>query len=299
MIIKTEDIGEMRQTPIGELMIKDANILTYPSGKFYVQYLYDGLLEKMAEDMRHNLTRGYDNMIVTQGAEGSGKSTHVFQICRAYDPDFTIAGNYVYDFEAMKERLNSEEDDTGGIFWLDEAVNMANKRRWQSQENTDLTDLLIMMRSRSWCIDFCIPRAADLDFYIREHRFRYLVTVKPMTFPRAGKKDRGYFELKRKNPTTGVLELVGYGEYDDMPPEAKKEYEKVKESAQLKKFGEIANKKEGYRKKYEEERAKIRNAILVLHNSGVKKDTIKDLFSIESDSTFYNILQRARKDGKN
>lgn len=294
MIIRTESVGEVRQTPIGRLKVKDTNIKTYPNGKFFVQYLYEGLMEKLAEDMRHNITNGYDNMIITQGAEGSGKSTHVYQICKLYDPSFNLESNYMYDFEAMKERLK-EGGDEEGIFWLDEAVNVANKRRWQSQDNVNFTDLLIMMRSRGWCVNMCIPRMEDLDFYIRNHRFRYLVTVKPMGFPNAGFKQRGYFEVMRKDPNTNQLEHVGYGEYDDMPAEVKAEYQQVKASAQERKFTDItAEKKGGYREKYEQERAKIGSAILAMHNSGVDREHIKQLFGIDNDNTYYSTLKRAR-----
>lgn len=296
MIIRTEGAGDVRQTPIGDLTIKDTKIKTYPSGRFFVQYLYDGLLEKMAEDMHKNLARGYDNMIITQGAEGSGKSTHVWQICKAYDPDFNLEDGYMYDFEEMKNALQ-RGDDEGKIFWLDEAINIANKRRWQSKDSVDFTDLLIMMRSRGWCVNMCIPRKDDLDFYVRDHRFRYVVTVAPMGFPNAGFKQRGYFQLDRKNTDTGQLEHIGYGEFPDMDDDAKQIYKAVKEKAQLRKFSEISEKKEGYKKKYEEERAKMRNAVLALHESGTDRETIKRMFGIECDSSYYSILKRA-KDGK-
>lgn len=293
MIIRTEGIGEVKQTPIGDLTIKDTKIKTYPSGRFFVQYLYDGLLEKMAEDMRKNLARGYDNMIITQGAEGSGKSTHVWQICKAYDPDFNLEGGYMYDFEEMKNALQ-RGDDEGSVFWLDEAINIANKRRWQSKDSVDFTDLLIMMRSRGWCVNMCIPRKEDLDFYVRDHRFRYVVTVAPMGFPNAGFKQRGYFKLDRKNIDTGQLEHIGYGEYPDMDEESKKAYKEIKEKAQLRKFSEISEKKEGYKKKYAEERAKIRGAVLAMHEAGMDRESIKKIFGIESDVTYYQTLKRAR-----
>lgn len=293
MIVRTEDIGEIRRTPIGDLEILDANIITYPSGKMFVQYLYKNLMEKMVEDMHKNEAEGFDNMIITQGAEGSGKSTHIYDVCKTYDPNFTLSDHYMYDFEAMKARLK-EGDDEGKIFWLDEAVNVANKRRWQSKDNIDFTDLLIMMRSRLWCVNMAIPRAADLDFYVRDHRFRYLVTVKPMGFPNCGFKKRGYWELQRKNPDTNQLEHIGYGLYDDMPPEAKAEYKKVKESAQLQKFEEINNKKTGYKEKYESERKKIASAVLAMHNSGIDRKHIMDMFGIETESNYYMILKRAR-----
>lgn len=293
MIVRTEDIGEFRQTPIGQLKIKDAQIKMYRKGTWFVQYLYENLMEKLAEDMKNNVAEGFDNMIITQGDEGSGKSTHVYQLCKAYDPNFTLNDNYMYDFDAMRAKLDKGGDEEG-VFWLDEAVNTANKRKWQSQDNIDFTELLIMMRSRNWCINMCIPQASELDYYVREHRFRYLITIKPMGFPNTGFKRRGYFELERKNPNTGLLEHVGYGEYDDMPAEIKAKYHAIKAAAQERKISEINDKKTGYKKKYEDERKKIQSAILAMHNSGMDREHIKNLFGIETDSNYYMILKRAR-----
>lgn len=297
MIVRTESPGDTRQTPLGNLTVKDVKILRYPSGSFFVQYLYEDLLDRWVEDMKKNLADGYDNMSIFEGLEGSGKSTLVYQTSLKYDPTFTLEQGYMYDFDAMKVKLDESEDDSdkGSVFWLDEAVNVANKRRWQSGQNVDFTDLLIMMRSRGWCVNMCIPRKEDLDFYIRDHRFRYQATVKPMSFPISGFKRRGYFELQRKNPNTGALEHVGYGEYDDLPGDLKEHYEQIKAESQRRKFTEIVEKdNKGYRKKYEEERAKIGSAILALHNSGVDREHIKQLFGIESDNTYYSTLKRAR-----
>lgn len=299
MIIRTEDIGEYRQTPIGRLKIKDAQIITYPSGKLFVKYLYEGLMDAFVDDMKKNASEKYDNIIGTQGREGSGKSTQVYGVCKAFDPDFSLRSNYMYDFEAMEEKLN-EGGDEGGIFWLDEAVNVANKRRWQSKDNVDFTDLLIMMRSRGWCVNMCIPRIEDLDFYVREHRLRYIVTVAPMRFPNVGFKPRGYFELQRRDPHTGAMEHIGYGEYDDMPSEVKKEYAQIKIDAQKRKIEDISGKKNGgYKAKYEAERNRIGSAVLAMHNSGIDRKHIMDMFGIETESNYYMILKRARdRDGK-
>lgn len=297
MIVRTESPGDVRQTPLGNLTVKDVKLLRYPKGSFFVQYLYEDLLDKWVEDMKKNLADGFDNMSIFEGGEGCGKSTLVYQASLRYDPNFTLEQGYMYDFDAMKVKLDESEDDSdkGSVFWLDEAVNVANKRRWQSGQNVDFTDLLIMMRSRGWCVNMCIPRKDDLDFYIRDYRFRYQATVKPMSFPNTGFKRRGYFELQRKNPDTGVLEHVGYGEYDDLPRELKEHYEQIKAESQRRKVTEIVEKdNKGYRKKYEEERAKIGSAILALHNSGVDREHIKQLFGIESDNTYYSTLKRAR-----
>ena len=165
-IIKVYDQGETKRMEMGAAEVLDHHIIRYPSGKIFVRYLYKDLLEILAEDMRMNLKRGYDNVICIEGAEGSGKSNLAWQLLRRFDPDFEFQDQYVYSMDEFKEKLQ-EGDDNHSAFWMDEATYLANNREWQSQQNRDLVSLLEMMRSRGWTICLCIPTVERLDVYIR------------------------------------------------------------------------------------------------------------------------------------
>ena len=297
MIISLDDTGATRKTSMGEMEVLDVGLNVYSSGKFFIKYLLDGLLERLVEDMHDNIKKKYDNMAIVVGAEGSGKSSISFNTCKMYDPNFSIRDCYCADYAALKEHIG-ESDAPGRTFWLDEAVNIANKRRWQSADNTEFAELLTMMRSRGWTMLMCIPRKEDLDFYIRDHRFRYVITVEPNTFPKYGYKNRGYFSLERVNPDTKKLEFIGYGLYDPIPEDAAEEYDRVKNDAQNKKIQDILEEKGGskYKKKYEDERRRLRSAVLAMHNSGVDREHIKQLFDIKSDETYYKTIKRAKDD---
>ena len=301
MRIVMDGEGDVRRTPIGDLTIRDSQFLTYPNGKFFIRYLYDDLIEKLAEDTHRNLQNDYDNIIVVAGPEGSGKSNLAWQICRAIDPEFDVSKQYVYDMDSFKEEL-AKGGERKPTWWMDEGSNLANNREWQSQDNRDIVSLLEMMRSRGWTMVICIPREERLDKYIRENRIRYMLHCSPMKFSHHGFKERGYFELKKRNNRDG-FDLVGYGEYSQIPADEKKRYEEIKWQSQQKKIKQIIDGDEKkpsngskYKKMYEEERRSRREIMLRMHESGTDTQHLMDLFGIDSKQTFYNQINKAKRE---
>lgn len=295
MIIITDDVGSVRQTPIGDCKIIDSHLVTHINGRVFVRYLYDDLIGELAKDMHENVKNHFDNVVVVEGAEGSGKSNLAYWIAKKYDPNFDISTGYVYDFDDLKEKL-SQGNDKYSIFWMDETSNMANNRDWQSNDNKNLVNLLEMMRSRGWTLIMCIPKKERLDCYIRENRIRYLVSCYPANFDRYGKKDRGYFELEKKN-ANGLMKHAGYGSYEIIPEEDKKLYEKIKLQSQEKKIKEIigSEKAGGKYKRMYEEKCNLQNDIMLkMYNSGIDSQHIMDLFCIDDIHKFHQILSKAR-----
>lgn len=299
MIIKVYNPGEVKRTEMGEMEVLDYHIIRYPSGKIFVQYLYKDLLEHLADDMRKNLKKGYDNVVATEGAEGSGKSNLAWQLLRRYDPDFDFQEQYVYSMEEFRAKLQ-DGDDSHSAFWMDEASYIANNREWQSQQNRDLVSLLEMMRSRGWTIDLCIPTVERLDVYIREHRIRYILRCIPAIFENVGGyKERGYFELLRRD-ASGKIIHIGYGMFDPMPSEIKEEYEKRKLESQQRKISEVVDQQGAgarYKKMYEDERKRSGVAMLRLRELGVEDGELMEMFGYTNPHTFANALSKARKNG--
>ena len=297
MIIQTDEVGDKRRTDIGDLQISDTQIIQYRrAGKLFVRYLYDGLLAQLAEDMRDNLRGGYDNVAVVEGPEGSGKSNLAYQLCLAVDPTFDLNEQYVYSFDDLRDKLRAG-DDHGSVYWLDEASNVANNREWQSQDNRSMISLLEMMRSRGWTLVMCIPHHERLDVYIRDYRIRYLIRCEPMTFAAAGHRDRGFFEVRKRNPY-GTMRLIGYGEYDPIPDGPKKTYEQLKLSSQTKKIAAVtSDDKPGarFKKMYEGERLKLQDVALRLHEMGMDDKHLMDILGVDNYSTLHNLYYRARK----
>lgn len=292
--------GEINRTRIGDCVIKSAKLIVHPSKKVFIQYLYEDFLEKIAADMHQNVKNDYDNVVMIEGAEGSGKSNLVWNLLNAYDPGFSIRQAYVYNMDGMRERFASA-DYGGGLFWLDETSQIASNRTWQSKDNQDLVGILETSRSKGFTIIGCVPHIERVDIYLRESRMRYLLKCSPMSFPidKGHKRARGYFELWKRNPETDRMEHVGYGEYNEMPPAAKAEYEPIKAEFQERFRRQIAEGNQTptkYKEKYDNAQNKNTEIMTQLHDRKLVDDaTLMDLFGYESKKTFLNAMSRARQ----
>lgn len=301
MRINVAGPGDEKSTQIGSCIIKDIALMKWrKSGKIFVRYLLDDLLDRLAEDMVSNIRNGWDNVIEINGPEGSGKSNLAYALASKYSEKcgktFDLTKHYMYDMEIFKEKLK-EDNSHGQTFWMDEGSNIANNRDWNTTGNKDLVAYVEMMRSRGHCLIFCIPTHERLDVYLREHRVKYILHCEAYKFDNLGERTRGFFELRKRN-AYGSMELVGYGEYSPMPPEAKEVYEKLKLESQDRKIKEISGEDNApgakYKKMYEDQSKIINKAMLDMHNSGIDDEHIMSLFGIESKKTFINRLSKAR-----
>lgn len=295
--------GETWKTPIGEFEVADYQIFAHRNGKIFIRYLLKDLLDEIAADMRKNVRDDYDNVVIVDGGEGSGKSNLMYQLLVRYDPSFDMERGYTYDADSFRAKIR-EGGDIGRTFWMDEGSIIANNRDWNSTNNKSFVKVLETCRSRHYTLGICIPAFERLDVYIREHRVRYLLHCEPMTFSEGGMKPRGYCEVRKRNDVTGQLELIGYAEYSKMPEDVAAKYKELKLSSQTKLFedlyGEDADDSPGakYKKKYEQGEAKLDTAMLRLYDSGVGLEELQEMFGIESKKTLQNRLSKARKRGE-
>ena len=294
--IKIDSSGSVKKTRIGECEVLDTQLQMYPSGKFFIQYLYKDLLEKLAEDMHRNVRADYDNVVMIEGGEGSGKSNLAYQVIKAYNPDFDIKQTYVYNMDGIRERF-AAEDYGGDTFWMDETSQIASNRNWQSEDNKDLVSILEVCRSKHFSLVGCIPSITRADIYLREYRMRYLLRCRPMKFPRIGYKPRGIFELLKRDNETGKMKHIGYGLFDPMPDDQKQIYEPIKADFQEKFRLKISEKKEkgGYKEKYQQVQNEETDMMAKLHDRGlVSDDDLMELFGYDQKKTFQNAISRAR-----
>lgn len=294
--IRVEGKGEKHRTRIGDCGVIDAQLCTYQSGKFFIQYLYENLLDLLAEDMHNNVRSDYDNVVMIEGGEGSGKSNLAWQVINAYSPGFDIKQTYVYNMDGIRERF-AAEDYGGGTFWMDETSQIASNRNWQSEDNKDLVSILEVCRSKHFSLIGCIPSITRADIYLREYRMRYLLRCRPMKFPSIGYKPRGIFELLKRNNESGKMQHIGYGLFDPMPDDQKQIYEPIKADFQEKFRIKISEKKEkgGYKEKYQQVQNEKTDIMAKLHDSGlVSDDQLMQLFGYDQKKTFQNAISRAR-----
>lgn len=257
------------------------------------------MIPALVRAMRRNISDNLDVVLAIQGAEGSGKSNLAYQICKAYDPNFDIASQYVYSVNDLRQKLK-EGDDRHKVFWLDEGSNIANNRNWQTQDNKDIVELLEMMRSRQWILVFCIPTIERLDVYIREYRLRYVLTCKHFKFQGIS-YPRGLFEVYAKN-SLGKIQYVGVGSYNRIPEGDKEIYEQIKLASQqqrLQKFMDNEDKNPGakYKAKYEDSQNRQNRAIYLL-TKDQQKYIVEEIARAYGMNPQDNAFKKAKMNGK-
>lgn len=298
MIMNVSGPGETRKTPIGDMEVLDFKIIQHSNGKVFIRYLMADMLDVLAEDMRKNIRDDYDNVVIVDGGEGSGKSNLMYQLLSRFDPSFSIARGYTYDGDAFKAKIK-EGGDIGRTFWMDEGSIIANNRDWNTQENKGFIKVLETCRSRHYTLGICIPTFERLDKYIREHRVRYLIHCEPMSFEAGGYRQRGYCEVKKKNDVTGHMDHIGYAEYSKMPDLVAEEYKRTKLDSQSKLFQDLYSEEDApgakYKKKWEEAEKKQNQVMLRLYNSGTSVEELQEMFGIENRRTLQNRLSKARQ----
>lgn len=298
--IKLENIGDTRRTRIGDAKIIDVNFVQHRNGKYFTQYLYDDLIGLLIKDMKANVAKDYDNVLLCTGGEGSGKSGLMYAILSRYKEDWDDAVDipkaYTYNMDFMRERM-ANDDWGSGIFWMDETTQIASNRDWQSGDNKDFVSMLETFRSKKFFFGGCAPKLERVDVYLREFRMRYHLHVQPMQFPTIGYMPRGIFELQKRNPQSMELEHVGYGLFPDMPQAAKEIYLPLKDQCQeaLRKRISTGGKGNKYKSMYESEKLKNNEIMLQLHDLKYVTDSeLMRLFGYENRGTFANALSTAR-----
>lgn len=281
-----------------KMIVKDRYIHKYRSGKMYIRYLYEDLLDRLVEEMHANIEKDLDNVVCIWGAEGSGKSVLAYQLAKKFDPDFDIETCYVYSFEDLLERINTIEADEGAIFWMDEATNISNNRDWMRSDNKAFITMLEMFRSRHWTLIMCIPDYNRLDIYLRENRVRFSLHAEWLCWEGARERERGYFHLTRIDTSSGyrLVDKVGYGCFDDIAEEDREIYAKIKKNTQTAKLEEMYLKKIGRAENSKQAEA-LRALILEKKESGCTVEEIAEQTGL-AEQTVMNYCTKARKDRK-
>lgn len=269
----------------------------YPrTRKWYIRYLYDGLMDCLVQEMHENVENDLDNVVCIWGGEGSGKSVLAYWLAKAYDPDFDMEQGYVYSFDDLLAKVNeSEGKDIGKVFWLDEATNISNNRDWMQQDNKAFITMLEMFRSRKWTLIMCIPSFYRLDVYLREHRIRYALHAQILKWDKTAVEQRGYYELTRISTNNGYRteEKVGYGHFPDIPEEDREEYARIKKGTQDDKLREMYEKKNRTSGSERQGRV-IEDLVLEKHERGESLEEIAVQIGL-SYQTVANYCSKARK----
>lgn len=285
-----------------KLKIIDRRMIYYSkSQKLFTRYLFDEtLLEYLAQDMLENVKNEYDNVVVIQGKEGSGKSQLAYQLCKCLDPEFDMEESYVYNYQEFVEAIRkADEHSRGKIFWMDEGSLVASNREAMTEGNKRFVQVLETMRSRGWTLIMTIPSIDRLDLYIREYRVRYLLTALEMKWDGDTKKKRGYYELAFKRPQNQAsFYTVAYGKYGKMDPEEQKTYNALKGASQKRLMAKISGEKEDGKKRKKTRltnaQDKLSNLMLILREQGKSVEEIAEIVDM-TPQTVRSRLSDARR----
>lgn len=286
------------------LAVIDRKVTRYSSGKYYVSYLFDNVLDVLVSEMHDNIDNKLDNLIVIHGSEGVGKSHLAYSLAKRFNPDFNLRKNYIYQYDEFLTRITEDmSSPPGTVYWLDEASNIASNRDWMHTDNKEFIKILEMFRSRGWTLILCIPKLDRLDIYIRETRARYILEAAKMSWDISSERQtvkRGYFKLTRVNFDNNYRSEgnIGFGKFPPIEGPDLDVYEDLKQRSQMIKLTELNEAKEAAKsggRKLQDLGKKNRALILELHNLGYSNDRIGEVVG-QSGEVIAHYLVKARKE---
>lgn len=120
--------------------------------------------------IRGNTRRGKDTMIVSEGPEGSGKSTTTDNLVLQLDHAFNLQADPIMNMSQLLDVLL--EARKGRIYVLDEAINIFHNQDWATWEAKALSKVIRQMRTMrsTWFLN--VPDFAGLHPYVRDYRTR-------------------------------------------------------------------------------------------------------------------------------
>lgn len=241
------------------LTVEDRLDTRHKSGKWYFRYLYSDLIDRVVEDMRENIDKDYDNVLMVVGGEGKGKSNISYHVGKSYDPEMDITKSLIYSWDQFLESVLS--DSPQKVYWFDEAALVASNREWNKEENMMLYKAVQVVRSLRLVIIFNIPSLRAIDAYIRQFRTRYLIKAHEMRWNGDSEAKRGYAEFffaltEEERERLGndpkpeeLYRSVGFFRFPKMDGEDKRIYDEMKSKTQKDSLSEmlerLKEKKEG------------------------------------------------------
>ena len=280
--------------------IDERQVIRYPDGSpKYIRYLYDPLLDRIAEDMKANVENSYDNFIMITGNEGTGKSALACDLasryCALWGEKFQLDKAYVYSFEQLIDKL--ADDDGQLVYWMDELTNIANSRAWNSPESKHFVRVLEMIRSQGKTLIGCIPHHERADIYVREFRTLYRLETQEMEWGSMRSATRGFFEMLEPTKIPDQpWRTLGYGRFRKMDPEISADYEKIKQQNFKGEIEKIREKMELSKQTGDSYQAKARMILYMVDECGLSYKQVADISGIPY-STVKNIAWKEHGKG--
>ena len=196
-------------------------------------------LDLFVKELKSNVRKGYQNVIVIEGGTGSGKSSAAIWLAKTMDPKWSISDNYIYSLDDLKAKLDKADKGikVSPISLFDEAVVSLNSRNSSRTEDKDMLILFNTMRSRGWTTILCIPSIFDLNTSVRKIHVDYKLRC-PDKAPIRNVPKRGFLEFSKairkefKKDAEPYWYLFAAGIYPPLKKDWNEEYQKIKSEKQ-------------------------------------------------------------------
>lgn len=124
-------------------------------------------------ELRANMARDNDNVIVIDGYEGTGKSNLAILLNKSLVPSFDPSKEAIFTVQDWNRIFNTGQ--TQRAYQIDEAGNLLFSRDYASTDSKFLVKLLMQARILKSTIVMCLPNIGWLEKYVREHRVRWRI----------------------------------------------------------------------------------------------------------------------------
>ena len=165
---------------------------------------YDGYVEKIVDNIlikrfKHN----YDNLIIINGGEGTGKSSFAIGLCALYAHKLGIDFSVDNITFSGKEMVGLAASKKKSIILYDEAIQGLMGAQWQNKTQQTIIQALMMARKNNNLFVLCVPAFERLNPYLVYDRAILLIDVYSKGYKRGfasiynKKKIRQYYDMKK------------------------------------------------------------------------------------------------------
>jgi len=162
----------------------------------------------LIERLRWRMGHDYDNVLLIDGPEGTGKSTLALHLLDKLDAAWRAETNILYDWGDLATARALDE--SGRTIVLDEGSNLLYSRDHGKVANRRFTQLLFQCRQQNNTLIVCIPNRRWVDSTLREHRVEYMLHTYARGRALVSKRSQNAFTGEVKYRAVGSLRYAKF-----------------------------------------------------------------------------------------
>lgn len=200
--------------------------------------IYSDAFDEIVNIVAKRYKEELQTVIAVIGQTGSAKSTLAIQLCMAIAKkikvDFDLDRDYIYSAKDIWDKLT--DSDFTPICLYDEGAVSLNSKRSMSRDNVDIENAFTTLRDRGLISILCLPSIDFLDKAIRDVHVEYRINVYDQRNPLIRGYGKGFFDFNDKKESRRYKKIfwnvLFSGVFDDLDPETKQKYLKIKKAHQ-------------------------------------------------------------------